>query len=226
QDLSFSGYFVVQGPQELAAHPLSGDPARDLPAYRTLGSQILLLGDVREEEGRIVFEGRLFDVASGKAILAKRYRGAFPVARRIGHTFADEVINYLVGGHGIGLTTLAFTSSRTGFKEIFLMDYDGLNQRRITGHRSTSMSPAWSPNDDALAYTSFVNGPPGIYLADLASGRKRPLVASGTLNISPSFSPAGCPLAVSRSVNGTIEIYTADKNGGSLRRLTHSDAID
>jgi TolB protein len=226
QDLQLSGYFEIQGPEAFGALHLTGDLQKDLDAYRSTGNEILLLGDVRGEADKVVFEGRLFDLGSGQAILAKRYRGGFEVARRIGHTFADEVILYLTGKPGISLTSLAFTSDRTGFKEIFTMDYDGQGQRRITGHRSTSMSPAWSPNGDALAYTSFFNGPPGIYIADLSSGVKRTVMTSGSLNISPSFSPDGGRIAFARSLEGNIEIFTVERGGGGLRRLTHSNAID
>ena len=114
QDLELSGYFVIQGPQDFAALSLTGDPAQDVEQYRSVGSQILIVGDLRAEGDRIVFEGRLFDVASGRTILAKRYRGAFTAARRIGHTFADDVIAHLIGGRGIGLTSIAFASTRAG----------------------------------------------------------------------------------------------------------------
>jgi TolB protein len=226
QDLQLSGYFEIQGPTQLRGLALTGDPARDVPTYRTAGNEVLLLGDVRGEPDRIVFEGRLFDLGSGQAILAKRYRGEYRVARRIGHTFADEVIRYLTGTGGLGLTNIAFTSDRTGHKEIFLMDYDGANQRRVTGHQSTSMSPAWAPDGGGLAYTSFFAGGPGLYYADLGTGRKRPIVTSGSLNISPSFSPDGGRVAFARSLEGNVEIFTADRSGGGLRRLTHSNAID
>jgi TolB protein len=227
-DLDFSGYFEIQGAEAWKAASLSGDVERDLPTYRGTGAQVVLLGDTHAEEDKLVFEGRLFDVGSGKAILAKRYRGKTTVTRRMAHTFADEVVRYLTGSPGIAMSAIAFTSDRTGEgrKEIFIMDYDGHNQRRITNHRSTSMSPAWSPTGDAIAYTSFVNGYPGIYLADLAAGRKRPLVTSGSLNISPTFSSDGSQIAFARSLEGNIEIFTCDRSGGNLRRLTNSPAID
>ncbi|HKH47062.1 MAG TPA: Tol-Pal system beta propeller repeat protein TolB [Thermoanaerobaculia bacterium] len=226
QDLQNSGYFQISGPEAFQGLQLTGDFARDLEAYRTTGVETLLIGDLRAEADKIVFEGRLFDVASGQAILAKRYRGAFPVARRVGHTFADEVILFLTGKRGVSLSSIAFTSDRTGQKEIWVMDYDGQNQRRITGHRSTSMSPSWSPDNESLAYTSFFNGPPGIYLAELASGRKQPIVNSGSLNTTPTFSPDGQRVAFARSVDGNVEIFSTGRGGGSLRRLTHSGAID
>ena len=62
--------------------------------------------------------------------------------RRRGHTFADEVIRYLTGGRGLGLTSIAFTSDRTGHKEIWVMDWDGSAPRRLTGHKSTSIGLA------------------------------------------------------------------------------------
>lgn len=226
RDLDLSGYFEIQGPDALSGLALTGDVQQDLAAYRSTGNQVLLLGDLRAEGDRIVFEGRVLDLGSGQAVLAKRYRGPFNVSRRLGHTFADEVIRYLTGQTGIALSSIAFTSDRTGNKEIFVMDYDGADQRRITGHRSTSMSPAWSPNGGSLAYTSFFNGPPGLYMADVASGKKRPIITSGSLNTSPSFAPDGRRIAFARSLEGNIEIFTADTDGGNLRRLTNSNAID
>jgi len=227
RDLELSGFFEIQGPDALRSLTLTGDVQRDLEAYRSAGNQVLLIGDLRQEGDRLVFEGRVFDLGSGQAILAKRYRGALNTSRRIGHTFADEVILFLTGKRGIAQSSIAFTSDRSGAKEIWMMDYDGQNQRRITGHRSTSMSPSFNPAGDTLAYTSFFNGPPGIYLADLESGRKRPLVTSGSLNTSPSFSPDGRRVAFARSLDGNVEIFVADTaGGGNLRRLTHSNAID
>ncbi|MDP9120182.1 MAG: hypothetical protein M3O15_02255, partial [Acidobacteriota bacterium] len=138
-DLDVSGYFQLQGPEQLKTIAVSGDPQRDVATFRAQGNEILLLGDLRAEADRLVFEGRLFDLGSGQAIVAKRYRGELSVVRRMAHTFADEVVRYLTSFPGIALSTLAFTSDRTGHKEIFLMDYDGKNQRRLTGHHSTSM---------------------------------------------------------------------------------------
>ena len=226
RDLDFSGYFDIQGPEQLAGLRLAGDLLADRDVYRSAGNEVLLAGDLLEEAGKVVFEGRLFDLKSGQSILAKRYRGSFATARRIGHTFADEVIRYLTGAAGFALSEIAYVSERGKIKEIWLMDYDGGNPRPLTGHRSTSMSPGWNPASDGVAYTSFVNGPPGVYFAEVATGKKRPIVSSGTLNISPTFAPDGARIAFSRSVGGNIEIFSSDTGGGNLRRLTQSAAID
>ena len=225
-DLGESRIFQIQGPQELAALMLTGDAAKDNLQYQSLGNEVLLQGIFKAEAEKIVLEGRLVDLKSGQTILGKRYRGEPSLARRMAHTFADEIVLYFTGRRGVALTTIAFTSDREGAKEIFLMDADGQGQRRITGHKSISMSPAWRPQGDSLAYVSFFDGPPAVYLVELASGRKRPIVNDGSLNISPSFSPDGSQVAFGRSVGGNTEIFVASDEGGNLRRLTTSPGID
>jgi TolB protein len=226
EDLQRSRIFEIQGPAELAVVKLSGDPARDFEQYRALGNQVLVNGDLYEEGGRLVLEGRVYDLANGQSILGKRYRGGFELSRRMAHSFADEIVLYFTGDRGIALTSLAFYSDRSGDKEIYLMDYDGRNQRAITGHKSISMFPDWSPTGDAVAYVSFFDGSPGVYLVDLASGLKRPVVTDGAFNSSPSFSPDGKRVAFSRSLSGNTEIFVANRDGSDLRRLTNSPGID
>ncbi|MDH3404564.1 MAG: hypothetical protein OES32_04500 [Acidobacteriota bacterium] len=230
QDLLASRAFAIQGPQALAAVELTGDRGRDFELYRSLANEILLEIDVVSEEGQVVLEGRVFDLASGDSLLGKRYRGEAAVARRMAHSLADEIVLLFTGRRGLGLTTIAFYSDRQApnvIKEIYLMDADGQNQRAITAHKTVSLSPAWSPTGDAIAYTSFFSGRPGVYLVDLVSGRKNPLVTEGTFNASPSFSPDGRQIAFARSLpGGNIEIFVADRAGGGLRRLTNAGGID
>src|SRR3954465_4076582 len=57
-DLDLSGYFEIQGPDALAGLALSGDVQKDLAAYRSTGNEVLLLGDMRMEGDKLVFEGR------------------------------------------------------------------------------------------------------------------------------------------------------------------------
>jgi TolB protein len=225
-DLETTRLFEIQGPQELSVLALTGDPTRDFELYRSLGNEVVLLSELKSEGDKLILEARIYDLKSGQSIVGKRYRGGVELARRIAHTFADEVVLYFTGKRGIALTSIAFTSDRDGSKEIYLMDYDGRNQRRITAHKSISMSPAWSPIGDRVAYVSFFSGTPGIYFVDLASGAKRPVITSGSFNTAPSVSPDGSRVAFSRSIEGQAEIFVSDAGGGGLRRLTHSNGID
>ncbi len=107
------------------------------------------------------------------------------------------------------------------------MDADGQDQRRITGHQSISMSPAWRPPAATRWPTSpsstVRRGSTWSSWRAAASGR---WYNEGSLNTSPSFSPDGQQVAFARSVAGNIEIFVASIEGGNLRRLTTSPGID
>ncbi|MDX1384827.1 MAG: Tol-Pal system beta propeller repeat protein TolB [Thermoanaerobaculia bacterium] len=229
RDLEASGVFVVQGPEQLSVLRLTGNPDSDAELYRSLGNEHLLETDLKQEGDRLVLEGRLTELRGRGFLLGKRYRGPFDVARRVAHTFADEIVRFFTGEPGIALTQIAFHSTRDGDdrREVYVMDYDGHNQRPLTAHQSLSMYPAWSPDGAQIAYVSYVRGAPGIYLVDLASGKKEALLTDGTLNISPAISPDGRTIAFARTVGrGNSEIFLADRNGGNLRQITRSSGID
>ncbi|KAB2966960.1 MAG: Tol-Pal system beta propeller repeat protein TolB, partial [Thermoanaerobaculia bacterium] len=227
RDLERSGVFELLGPAELAVLALTGDLEKDADQYRSLGAAMLLQNELKVEDGRLVLEGRLVDLASRQTIVGKRYRGTFELARRMAHTFADEIVLFLTSRRGVALTSIAFVSDRDGSKEIYLMDYDGFDQRRVTAHKSISMSPSWSGRGDVLAYVSFFAGRgPALYLAEIASGRKTPLVTEGSLNASPGVSPDGRQVAFARALGANIEIFLCDRDGGNVRRLTNSGGID
>lgn len=225
-DLELSRIFSIQGPAELAVLSLTGNQGEDRELYRSLGNEVLLSGRLTYRPGELVIEGRAYDLASGQEIVGKRYRGNLGLTRRIAHTFADEIVHFFTGRPGIALTSIAFWSDRDGFREIYLMDYDGHNQRRISGHKSISMSPDWSPSSDGLAYVSYFAGLPGIYFADLATGRKLPIVQDEAHNSSPAFSPDGRRIAFARSIGGNWEIHVCNRDGSGMKRLTHSTGID
>ena len=230
-DLLASGVFSLQGPEQLQVLALTGDPAIDFDLYRSLANELLLEVELSEDPGRLVLEGRLFELASGRNLMSKRYRGTFAISRRVAHTFADEIVRFFTGRRGLALTSIAFQSDRAGdgSKEIWVMDYDGWNQRPVTAHGTLSLSPDFHPNGASLLYVSYLDEAkgPGIHLVDLRTGTKRPVITDGPLNSSPAFSPDGRSLALTRSVGGgNSEIFVADLDGGRLRRLTNSGGID
>jgi TolB protein len=228
-DLAVSGVFEVQGPEQLAILELTGDQFLDFQMYRSLANEVLVETSVQEEEGRLILEGRVFSLDSGRSVLGKRYGADTSLARRIAHTFADEIVRFFTGRRGIAMTAIAFHSDRGDRlgREVYLMDYDGYNQRAITAHETLSMSPDWSPRGDAISYVSYLNGNPGIFLVNLNNGQKTPVVDHGDFNSSPAFSPDGRKIAFARSVGGgNTEIFLANRDGSELHQLTRSRGID
>ena len=227
EDLAFTQLFDVQGPEVLSAVRLTGERAEDLEQYRAYGNAVALLTEFKLNGDELILEGRVYDLASGQFILGKRFNGGIDLARRFAHAMSDEVVLYFTGRRGIAMTAIAFVSDREsqGSKEIFLMDYDGHAQRRITGHISTSLSPVWARDGSGLVYLSYFEGRPGVYWADLVTGRKTAIVAEEQPAYSPSLCPDGETLLVARRTSN-MGLFAVPRSGGSPRQLTRSSRID
>ena len=61
---------------------------------------------------------------------------------------------------------IAFSSSKDGNPEIYVMDRDGGRVRRLTEHTGIDVSPTWSPTGREIAFTSDRSGSPQIYVMD------------------------------------------------------------
>ncbi len=227
-DLLYSRIFDVQDQEILKVLDLTGDRQNDYLQYRSLGNQVILLADLKEEDGgRLTLESRVHDLRNFRSVCqGKRYRGTFGQARRIAHTYSDEIVFCFSAQQGIALTQIVFASDRSGFKELYMMDYDGENHRAISGHRSLTLAPHWSPTGAGIVYTSYFSGYPSLYYIDLASGTKLEVLEDGAHNFSPNLSPDGRLIAFTRSVRGNSEIYTIERTGGEPRRITNSSRID
>ena len=62
---------------------------------------------------------------------------------------------------------IAFTSSRDGNYEIYLMDAGGGNVRNLTNHPAQDNYAAWSPDGRRLAFISNRDGAYNVYVTDV-----------------------------------------------------------
>jgi len=70
--------------------------------------------------------------------------------------------NYLPAWSPDG-SKIAFTSNRDGNPEIYVMNRDGSNLRRMTNNPSIDVTPTWSPNGNQIAWVSDRTGSPKIH---------------------------------------------------------------
>ncbi|MFZ3065845.1 MAG: hypothetical protein WA277_11260, partial [Nitrospirota bacterium] len=137
------------------------------------------------KDKEFVLEGNLYDSVSTDIVVSKRYFGNENLIKNMVHRFVDEIVFRYTGNKGISGTRIAFISDRSGDKEIYIIDYDGNNPKKITGDRAIKLSPAWSPDGRWLAYTSYKDGNPDIYVVDLETSNRWKMVGFAGLNISP-----------------------------------------
>ena len=124
---------------------------------------------------------------------------------------------------------IAFTSGRDGNSEIYVMDADGKNQRRLTNHPATDFNPSWSPDGKKIAFSSYRNGG-NIQIFVMDSDGQNPIRLTGGVNDwNPAWSPDGQKIAFDgfgdEEFDGeawNLEIYVMDSDGKNRKRLTDS----
>ena len=117
--------------------------------------------------------------------------------------------------------------ARGGDLEIYMMEANGSNLRKLTNNLRQDTDPAWSPDGKHIAYASTIDRNNEIYVMDVDGGKPRKLT-SGDVHIhnwKPSWSPDGNRIAFTSNRDGNLEIYVMDADGGNQQRLTSSGDV-
>ena len=129
-------------------------------------------------------------------------------------------------------TQIVYHSERgEGGFDIWLMNADGGDQRRLTNTADEEIHLAWSPDGSQYAFESTRNGSYQIYLMTAGGGEPgsadyQQLTSHAAGSRFPDWSPDGSQIAFSSMRDGNNEIYVMDADGSSQQRLTFNDAED
>jgi len=229
-DLKFEGIELVPDNLIAAIPPLNPD-APNFVDWQGIGATMLVTMRAWVTGGELTFEAKLLTVGDGKTILAKRYAGKADNPRIFAHQLSDEILG-LAQIKGVARSKIAFVSDRDSSgkrvtKELYIMDYDGYNPRRVTVNNSINIMPAWSPDGRSLAYTSFRKpGSPDLYVASVFEGKNTNVTNGSGQVSSAAFSPDGKRLAYAISRSGNTDIWVANTDGSGARKVTSSSGLD
>ena len=234
EDLAFSGLFDFLNPAAFVEDPSKAGVTPGsfkMTDWSSIGAEFVMKGTGTVDGKNINLEIFLYSTASGKQMLAKRYKAGADSVRKVAHTISNDVMFALTGKKGPFTSKIAFVSDKTGRKEVYLMDYDGYNPIKLTSRFSHAMAPAWRPDGKQLVFTAVTKNNKNVrnhnlFEYDLPTGKIEMLSNKQGINSGAAYNPAGNMLALTMSFPGNPEIFTMNPDSKVATRLTNSFGLD
>ena len=117
--------------------------------------------------------------------------------------------------------------------QIWVMEADGSERRRLTTGRAYHSDARWAPDGEWIVYQSGEHGSPDdplaiieirIMRADGTGGRR--VTWDGARNTYPTFSPDGTRIAFTKEHGDNADIWVVGVDGGEPRRMTFHPGVD
>jgi eukaryotic-like serine/threonine-protein kinase len=131
-----------------------------------------------------------------------------------------------------GNQQIAFASSRGGIPQIWVMDYDGNNQKQLTNLPDGACQPDWSPDGTRLVFISPCKGRQeqykgsSLFLMNADGSSIFPLAGIPGGDYEPAWSPDGTKIVFTSLRDGKVNLYIYLLNDNTVTRLTSTIAND
>jgi Tol biopolymer transport system component len=157
-----------------------------------------------------------YSASSGKTKIWRKelLHPEFPAIELISSTREQDDAQYSPDGKHI-----AFQSSRTGFRDIWMCDADGNNLVQISKLNSDAGIPRWSPDGKKLVFDSRRFGRLEIYVVDVSEQVPRKLDTSVRKMSTPSWSRDGKWIYFKSYEAFGHKIYRCSATGGTAAAL-------
>jgi len=127
---------------------------------------------------------------------------------------------------GGGSGRIAFDSQIGNVPDIYFVNIDGSDVRRIITEVDHNRGADWSPDGRVILFRSQDGGNKVIYIMNPDGTGLTPLTDPDSSNYSPAWSPDGKQIAFVSERDGNAEIYVMDGDGSHVTRLTDDPAAD
>jgi Tol biopolymer transport system component len=121
-------------------------------------------------------------------------------------------------------TQIAFSGTRDGEPDLFVMRADGTDVRQLTNDPASDWAPDWSPDGTAIAFNSNRAGSFDLYRLDADGGEATALTSGDADDFEPAWSPDGQRIAFTSNRDGEFGVWLASASGqGEPSRLAIGD---
>ncbi len=227
--LDITGYFHVLDKKSFLEDPAKGGITADAIQFgdwTTIGAEYLVKGGFQADSHELTAEFRLFDAVKGELVIGKRYVGKTDDKNRMVVRFVNEILTVLTGESGNFDTRIAFLKKNGTAKDIYTINFDGSDLRRVTTYNSLTLAPRWSADGRFMAFTCYKDGNPDLYMRNMETGATKKLASYRGVNVPGAWSRNGERLLVSLSREGNPDIYDMTVKNLVLQRLTRDFSID
>lgn len=130
---------------------------------------------------------------------------------------------------------IAFTTNRDGNVEIYVVDINGENLKRLTYHKEVDAELSWSPDGSKIAFNAREAKDKDfeIYVIDSDGKNRTQLTFNDGGDYTPSWTPDGKQIIFSSNrdfpgatdIDGNRELYIMNSDGSNQERITHLSTI-
>ncbi len=193
------------------------------------------------KNGTLEYGIRLYNVETTSLILEKTFNISLKDERNSGHEIADEIYQKIFNKESVFKTEIAFVSDRptvnrrkSQIKELYLMDFDGREVKRLTWHKGVVISPAISPDKKKIIYSLVQDYSKkkkrnvNLYIMDVPARKSTVLSNKLGINSGAAFTAEGDDILLTLSHTGNADIYRMNLETKKTRRLTshYADDVD
>lgn len=115
---------------------------------------------------------------------------------------------------------IAFSSSRSGYLEIWVAASDGSSPRQHTFLKQYAYGPHWSPDGRYISFTSNAANNPVVYVVSAAGGIPRPVNVGTSNDLAAGWSQDGQSVYVRSNRGGSIELWRVPLDGSPPEQMT------
>ena len=120
---------------------------------------------------------------------------------------------------------IAFSSNRTGVRQIWVADADGSNPVALTNFtEGVAGSPRWSPDSQTIVFDARPQGLADIYSIQADGGAPKRLTDNPAEDHLPCYSADGRWIYFASTRSGQRQLYRIPANGGDAVQITHQGA--
>ena len=175
-----------------------------------------ITSEAYKKDQSIVFKYRFHDLKEEKKEFEEEVTLSFPISRDIVHKISSRIYKEITGKEGIFHSKILFVSDLGSkglnvVKELYIMDFDGHNPRKLTNHKGIVVSPAISPSGTKVLYSLIRSGISrnknmNLYELDLLTSEVKTISSLPGINSGAIYSQNGESIYLTLSHQGSAEI--------------------